>query len=204
MNSEEEISAKLREGVEGFFFIPIKTGKNVEKSPAGDYRILLEENSKAVFGPYARDEEAACRFRELFGNQPQMFAMIFSAAIVPSVTSNRMQEIAEREARKVPAHPDNHDGDKCRLCGGALAKSPVDYMGEVEVAGRRYARYCPECEKRPPSYGGKISGKQYKREADIPEYLYLQLLAQKAAEQDNQEKPPSFLERHGIKLKLVN
>jgi hypothetical protein len=204
MNSEEDILTGLRGGAKGFFFIPITAENSVEKSPVGDYRILLEAGSKTAFGPYANNEEAACRFRELYGDQPRMFAMIFSAAVIPSVTPDRMREVAAKEAKKVPAHPDNHDGDKCRLCSGALAKSSVDYMGDVEVAGRRYVRYCPKCEQRPPSYGGKIRGEQYERETDIPEYLYLRLLAQEAAGKEEQEKPPGFLERHGIHLRLGN
>jgi hypothetical protein len=176
--AENDCLKNLRKEAEGFYFSPRIEGKKIRISPAGAHRIILEGQRTYLFGPYP--------------------------SIVPSVTSRQMQKIAEREARKVPAHPDNHDGDKCRLCGGSLAKSPVDYMGEVEVAGRKYARYCPECEHRPPSYGGKISGEQYERETDIPEYLYLQLLAQEAAGKEEQGKPQGFLEKHGIHLRLGN
>jgi hypothetical protein len=202
MNEKPDCLKDLREGAEGFYFSPRIDGKKIQNSPAGDHRIVLEAQRTYLFGPYPNEEVAAQRFRELYPDDPNLFALIFPAKIVPSVVPQRMQEMAEREARKVPAHPDNHDGDKCRLCGGALAKSPVDYMGDVEVAGRRYARFCPKCEQALPGYGGKISGEQYERETDIPEYLYLKLLPRQAEDEeaDKAEARPGFLARHGIFL----
>jgi len=118
-----------------------------------------------VYGPYENDEAVEEAIARIWPNDKKRQFLVFEGQIVKVKPSTKEKpEYEKREPGDMANYIKDNGGYKCKDCGGVIIDVDVKYPIHIHhTPGAGFGKcqyktvfYCPNCEKRPNSYGDPI------------------------------------------------